>query len=261
MPRVKASPPEDSRRFVTAFARGLSVIEAFGPDNPSMTVADVAARTGHDRAVVRRLLLTLVELGFANVHQKRFELSTRVLRLAYSFLSSAGLGTALQPFLDELARSISETVSMSVLDQSETVFIARSDVPGRRLSYMVTTGMRLPAFTSASGRVLLAHQSINDVRRLVSRTRITRLTRRTIVNKAEILKLIEAARRDGHSINRQEIEDGLIGIAVPVANRAGIVVATLNASTGAERASDQHLLGRILPRLKSTASELSSMLP
>jgi IclR family transcriptional regulator, pca regulon regulatory protein len=260
MPRVKAS-PADSRRFVTAFARGLSVIEAFGPDNPSMTVADVAARTGQDRAVVRRLLLTLVELGFANVHQKRFELSTRVLRLAYSFLSSAGLGVSLQPILDELARSIKETVSVSVLDQSETVFIARSDVPGRRLSYVVTTGMRLPAFISASGRVLLAHQPGDDVRRLISRTKITRLTRRTVVNKVEILGLIEAARRDGHSINREEIEDGLVSVAVPVLNRAGIVVAALNASTGSERASDQHLLGKVLPRLKGTATELSSMLP
>jgi IclR family pca regulon transcriptional regulator len=260
MPKVKPS-PEDSRRFVTAFARGLSVIEAFGPDNRSMTVADVAARTGHDRAVVRRLLLTLVELGFANVHQKRFELSTRVLRLAYSFLSSAGLGVSLQPFLDDLARSIKETVSVSVLDQSETVFIGRSDVPGRRLSYVVTTGMRLPAFTSASGRVLLAHQPVDKVRRLISRTKITRLTRRTVVNKVEILKLIDAAKRDGHSINREEIEDGLVSVAVPVLNRTGIVVAALNASTGSEPASDQRLLGTVLPRLKSTATELSSMLP
>jgi IclR family pca regulon transcriptional regulator len=260
MPIVKPS-PQDSRRFVTAFARGLRVIEAFGPDNRSMTVADVAARTGHDRAVVRRLLLTLVELGFANVHQKRFELSTRVLRLAYSFLSSAGLGVSLQPFLDDLARSIKETVSVSVLDQSETVFIGRSDVPGRRLSYVVTTGMRLPAFTSASGRVLLAHQPIDKVRRLISRTKITRLTRRTVVNKVEILKLIDAAKRDGHSINREEIEDGLVSVAVPVLNRAGIVVAALNASTGSEPASDQRLLGTVLPRLKSTATELSSMLP
>ena len=58
---------------------------------------------------VRRLLLTLVELGFANVHQKRFELSTRVLRLAYSFLSSAGLGVSLQPFLDEAALTASSS--------------------------------------------------------------------------------------------------------------------------------------------------------
>ena len=121
--------------------------------------------------------------------------------------------------------------------------------------------MRLPAFTSASGRVLLAHQSIDDVRRLISHTKITRLTRRTVVNKIEIQKLIDAAKQDGHSINREEIEEGLVSVAVPVLNRAGIVVAALNASTGLERASDRHLLGTVLPRLKSTATELSAMLP
>ena len=148
----------EGRDFVTAFARGLAVIEAFGPENRTMTLAEVAARTGVDRAVARRLLLTLVELGFAHVHQRRFALTTRVLRLAYSFLSSAGIGASLQPYLDELARTVGETVSLAVLDEAEAVFVARSDIPGRRLAYVVTTGMRLPAFSSASGRVLLAHQ-------------------------------------------------------------------------------------------------------
>jgi IclR family pca regulon transcriptional regulator len=69
----------EGRDFVTAFARGLAVIEAFGPENRTMTLAEVAARTGVDRAVARRLLLTLVELGFAHVHQRRFELTTRLL--------------------------------------------------------------------------------------------------------------------------------------------------------------------------------------
>ena len=82
----------DGRAFVSSFARGLKVIESFGPDNRSMTVAEVAERTGVDRAVARRLLLTLVHLGFVHVHERRFELTTHVLRLAYSFLSSAGLG-------------------------------------------------------------------------------------------------------------------------------------------------------------------------
>src|SRR5436190_1797953 len=126
------------RNFVTAFARGLAVIEAFSPDNKAMTLSQVAERTGLDRAVARRLLLTLVEIGFARVHERRFELTTRVLRLAYSFLASAGLGASLQPILDDLARAIGETVSLSVLDQTEVVFVARSDVPGRRLSYVIT---------------------------------------------------------------------------------------------------------------------------
>ena len=102
------------RNFVTGFARGLAVIEAFGPENKAMTLARVAERTGLHRAVARRLLLTLVEMGFAHVHERRFELTTRVLRLASSFLSSAGLGASLQPFLDTAARAIGETVFFDI---------------------------------------------------------------------------------------------------------------------------------------------------
>ena len=256
-----AKMPSDSRAFVASFARGLKVIESFGPDNRTMTVAEVAARTGVDRAVARRLLLTLVNLGFVHVHERRFELTTHVLRLAYSFLSSAGLGVSLQPFLDGLARGIKETVSLSVLDETEVVFVARSDIPGRRLSYVITTGMRLPAFSSASGRVLLAHRPIPDVKKLLARTRVVRLTRRTIVNQTDIIRAIAAVRRDGHALNHEETEDGLIGIAVPVLNRAGLVVAALNASTTTTRADEARLLTEIVPRLKATARQLTTMLP
>ena len=256
---VEAAP--ESRDFVTAFARGLAVIEAFGPDNRTMTVAEVAARTGVDRAVARRLLLTLVELGFAHVHQRRFELTTRVLRLAYSFLSSAGIGASLQPYLDELARALGETVSLAVLDEAEVVFVARSDIPGRRLAYVVTTGMRLPAFSSASGRVLLAEQPRSAVAHLLARTRITRLTRHTVMSRRDIAAMIDQARRDGHSINRREIEEDLVSASVPVTNRAGLVVAALNVSTSAARSTEARMKKELLPKLKTTASVLSGMLP
>jgi IclR family pca regulon transcriptional regulator len=247
----------ETRNFVTAFARGLAVIEAFGVENKKMTLTKVAERTGLDRAVARRLLLTLVQLGFAHEHERRFELTTRVLRLAYSFLSSAGLGASLQPFLDDLARSIGETVSLSVLDDAEAVFIARSDIPGRRLSYVITTGMRLPAFSASSGRILLAYRPKAEVERLLSRTRITRYTRHTIMQKREILAAIEEARARGHSINYEELEDGLVSVSVPVFNRAGIVVASLNTA----RAGSEKPAGELVSKLKAMAAELTSMLP
>ena len=250
-----------SRHFVTAFARGLAVIEAFGPDNRTMTVADVATATGLDRAVARRLLLTLVELGFAHAHGRRFELSSRVLRLAYSFLASAGLGASLQPFLDELARTIGETVSLSVLDEAEVVFVARSDIPGRRLAFVVNTGMRLPAFFAASGRVLLAHQPRRDVERLLTRTRIVRHTRHTIMQKRALMAAIDQARANGYAENREEIEDGLVGLSVPVVNRAGLVVAALNASTTPARADEKQVHKVLVPQLAKMAGQLSGMLP
>ena len=250
-----------NRKFVTAFARGLAVIEAFGPENRSMTLAKVAERTGLDRAVARRLLLTLVELGFAHVHERRFELTSRVLRLAYSFLSSAGLGVSLQPFLDRLARSIGETVSLSVLDEADVVFIARSDVPGRRLSYIVTKGMRLPAFTAASGRILLAHKPRAEVEQLLARTRLTRYTRHTTMQKREIMGIIADARAKGYSINYEELQDGLVGISVPVFNRAGVVIAALNTSTSSARARNEKMAGEFASKLKEGAAGLTAMLP
>ena len=110
-----------SQRFVTAFARGLSVIEAFGPEHARMSVAEVAQRVGRDRAVTRRLLHTLVELGFARTDGRQFELTPKVLRLGYSFLASVGLDSTLKPSLEELSREIQESVSVSVLDGDEVV--------------------------------------------------------------------------------------------------------------------------------------------
>lgn len=88
--------PSRSQTFVTAFARGLSLIEAFGPQSHSMTVAEAAKRIDLDRAVTRRLLRTLVDLGCATANGRQFELSPKTLKLGCSFLASAGLAVTLK---------------------------------------------------------------------------------------------------------------------------------------------------------------------
>jgi IclR family transcriptional regulator, pca regulon regulatory protein len=250
-----------SQTFVTGFARGLSVIEAFGPGHKSMSVAEVAQRTKLDRAVTRRLLLTLTELGLARANGKQFELTTRILRLGYSFLASVGLGAALQPYLDELSQTIEETVSVSVLDGSEVIFVARSDMPGRRMAYVVTMGMQLPAFTSASGRILLAALPAGEAAALLAGTRVEKTTANTVTDPDRLLETIAKAAADGFSVNREELEEGLLGIAVPLRNRAGQVVASLNANASTLRTSDERLFGEVLPKLKDYAARMSAMLP
>ncbi len=53
-----------SDQFVQSLARGLAVIRAFDAQNSSLTLSDVAMRTGLARAVARRVLLTLETLGY-----------------------------------------------------------------------------------------------------------------------------------------------------------------------------------------------------
>ena len=78
--------------------------------------------------------------------------------------------------------------------------------------------------------------------------------------KREILTQIADARTKGYSINYEELEDGLVSLSVPVFDRAGVVVAALNASTGSGRMNAQRLSEVIAPKLKAVATELSGML-
>ena len=81
-----ASRPNDT--FVQSFARGLSVIRAFGPESREMTLSEVAERARLTRAGARRILLTLQTLGYVACSDRHFYLTPRILDLGYSYLSS-----------------------------------------------------------------------------------------------------------------------------------------------------------------------------
>lgn len=258
---MSSRPAPHSRTFVTGFARGLDVIEAFGSGHKSLSVAEAAQRTGLDRAVVRRLLLTLVGLGYARIDGKQFELTPKVLKLGYSFLAASALDVTLRPYLAELSAEIGEAVSVSVLDGNDVVFVARSEQPSDRVAFVVSMGMRLPAYASASGRVLMAALADGEAASLLRAARRDKRTPSTVVGERELLKLVRQARDDGHAVSWEELEEGLVGIAVPLGNRNGTVVASLNTNTNAARAQARQRVQRMLPRLKAMARRMAEVLP
>jgi IclR family pca regulon transcriptional regulator len=259
--KIPTSGDRDGQKFVSGFARGLAVLEAFGPGRRSMNVAEVAAATQLDRAVARRLLYTLVELGFAVVDKKRFELTGDVLRLGYTYLASLGLDSALQPHLDGLSRSIGEAASVSVLSGAEVVFVARAEPPGASIAYVIKTGLKLPAFSSSSGRVLLAAKPDDEVEALLKQTKVEARTPKTVTDRKQILKIIHDARQAGYASNSEELELNLFGLSVPVTNRSGRVVASLNMNSQAHRITTRRINQELLPALRSCAQALAGVLP
>src|ERR1700760_2386178 len=94
--------------FMTSLARGLHVIRAFAGVDRRLTIADVSRATGLTRAVVRRCLYTLRELGYAGRDGRSFFLQPRILNLGYAYLSTAALPIAAQPVLEELSSATGE---------------------------------------------------------------------------------------------------------------------------------------------------------
>ena len=226
--------------------RGLAVIRAFDAEHRELALSDVARSTGLTRAAARRFLLTLVKLGYVNFSQGRFSLRPRVLELGYAYLSSLSLPEVALPHMEALVAEVNESCSISVLDDTDIVYVAR--VPTRRImSITLAVGTRLPAFVTSMGRVLLAGLPDDELAERLERIEVVPLTAHTVTDKDALGTILETVRRQGYAATDQELEEGLRSLAVPLRNASGNVTAALNLSVHASRASMAALRRDFLP--------------
>lgn len=243
--------------FVQSLERGLSVITAFGPDTPEMTLSEVARETGLTRAGARRFLLTLVDLGFVRFDGKRFRLAPKVLSLGYAYLSSLSLPGIAEPHLEWLVGETHESSSMSVLDGGDIVYVAR--VPTSRImTVAINVGTRFPAYATSMGRVLLAGLDDAALASYLAQVVVDPLTAYTVTSADQLRAKVLEVRRLGYGLVDQELEPGLRSLAAPVRNKAGRVVAAVNVSSHVSRITKEKARRQFLPPLLEAAAAISA---
>jgi IclR family pca regulon transcriptional regulator len=238
---------------VQSLDRGLAVIRAFGSDSRELTLSDVARATGLNRAAARRLLHTLVELGYVRTDGRLFSLRPKILELGYSYLSSLSLPELAIPHLEHLVQRVGESSSISVLDGDEVVYVAR--VPTRRiLSIEIAVGTRFPAYATSTGRVLLAGKSSDWLDSHFASAARMRTTANTVVDVRRLRAELNRIRRDGYAFMDGELGEGLRSLAAPIRDRGGRVVAAINVSTDTSRGGRTQLRDAVLAPLLETAA-------
>jgi IclR family pca regulon transcriptional regulator len=247
------------RDQVAALANGLRAIEAFAASRARMTLAEVARNTRLTRAATRRYLLTLVANGYADFDGKRFQLTSRVLRLGHAYISSVPLPQIAQPIVEDLGHRTDESIALSVLEGSESLTIA-SSTPRRIVGIFTRIGTHLPALSTATGRVLLAGKPDDAVKDILRSAPVERLTPKTKTSASQIWAEIHRIRQCGYALNDEEIELGLRVIAVPVREAGGHVLAAMCVSTYSSRYEVGQLTERFLQPLLSASRRLGQLL-
>jgi IclR family pca regulon transcriptional regulator len=250
---------ERDPNFVLSLARGLKVIETFEGHKQGQSVADVARETGLSRAAVRRLLMTLQALGYAESDGRIYSLKTRVLKLGFSYLSSASLPTLAQPILEQVTEQVHESSSLTVMDGDQIVYVARSTAK-RVMSVGLSVGSRLPAYCTSMGRILLASRPDPQLVSYLERVELKSMTAKTVIDKSKLADLIRKVRTDGFALVDEELELGLRSIAVAVKNRQNETVAAMNIGVHAVRITAKEMIDRLLPILLENARLLGQCL-
>ena len=255
---MSIAPPPPGDSYVQSFARGLAVLRSFGAEAPEQTLSEVAERAGLTRAGARRILLTLLHLGYVDADGRLFRLTPKVLDLGYAYLSSLPLWSQAQPLLAELAQAVRHSCSAAVLEGDDIVYVVRLSAQ-RTMSINLGIGSRLPAYCTSMGRVLLSGLEPDALRARLSKMALLKLTPATKVDIEALMEEIAQVRRQGWSLVQEELEQGLVALAAPVFDRAGKVVAAINVSGQTAGPSVTQLLEHSLPKLLATAEKVSAL--
>ncbi len=250
----------NSQRERNPIQHAFGILQAIAESGKALSLAEIADMVDVHRSTVSRLVGTLVEMGFVtrNSDSTRYMLGPSLVALAGAAISHNPLAAVAQPFMDQAAAETRETLTLSIWNRDHSVDIAMS--PGfEQITYAPMLGMRNPAHATATGKVFLFHMAEAERRTLLDRP-LERLTPGTITGKAALLLSIRQVGSQGHATSMEEFLVHLCGLAVPVLNGRGRLIAVVAVSVPKFRFTEEKQQACIAA-LKCCAAEISARLP
>jgi IclR family transcriptional regulator, blcABC operon repressor len=214
-----------SSKAVPALVRGRAVLDLVAVSDESLSVSALARELKLPKSTVHGLCSTLVDLGLlVRKSDNGFRIGPHVMRWANSFLSNTDVTTEFVALWDSLNLLKGETITLSVLDGAEVVYIAcRNSTSPLGVTFRI--GMRLPAPFTATGKAIFSAMADEQVRNVMANRWPLPLTPRSVRDIDALLNELRDTRVRGYSIDDGQVREGMLCFGTPVLNSANKVVA------------------------------------
>ncbi|WP_432534409.1 IclR family transcriptional regulator [Kineococcus arenarius] len=239
----------------SSIARAVRIVSAFTPQDTSLTVSEIARRTGLHVATASRLVAELAAHGLLERGPDReVSVGVRLWELASRASPTSSLRESAMPFLEDVHSVVGHHVQLGVLDGDDVLFIERLSAREAVVNYSRVAG-RLPVHVSSVGHVLLAFGSPELQQRVLGGP-FERYTERTVSTSDQLRALLAETRRRGFSLLHGHVHEEAASVAVPVRDRLNTVVAGLSVIVPNDTRAEVHV-----PVLLAAARGLGRHLP
>lgn len=246
----------DEKDIVTTFIKGLNVIKSFDQNNTSMTLTEVAKKVDITRASARRLLLTLESEEYVIHKDNLFSLTPKVIDLGYSYFASLPWTDLAYKNMKSVVDACTLSCSISILDGTNVICIMR--IPATRvLNEGIHVGTRLPAAYTATGRLFMAQMEEKDLYEYTLKMPYKEYTSKSIMDPYKLFEKIQKEKNCLYQIVEEELEDGLISIAVPIYNREDKMIGAMNVGSHLSYKNSDFIKEKVLPMLLKAANSTS----
>ena len=249
----------DRNRMIASVAGTLQLVEVLGQAPGPLPLKAVAAATGRAKSTLHRMLSTLVSLGFVAQDEVTgaYSLTMKLWRLGVAAVEGLDIFKLSRTHLEALMRATDETVHVAVLDPSgDVIYISKVESP-RSIRVQTRIGQLSPSWCTATGRSMLAfNSSVAD--RVLSQPLKPR-TVKTVIDPKRIRAALSDAAAKGYAVTKSENHIEMGGIAAPIRDHTGGVIAACGVAIPAFR-MDRQLIDRCIPEVVRTAEAISAEL-
>ncbi|MTD54841.1 IclR family transcriptional regulator [Amycolatopsis pithecellobii] len=240
--------------------RALDVLEwlAQASRDQGRQLSDVATGVEHPKASVHRALAILRRRGYVlQDDHGNYALGIKCHELGQYWTVGFDLRFHARPVLEALNQTSLETVHLAVYDQGDVVYVDKLESL-HQVVVRPDIGNRAPAVIVATGLALLAFQPELEIKAQLTRP-LPAYTEQTPQQPDEIAAILAEVRRDGYAVNRETYRRGVCGVAAPIRDTTGAVVASIGLVGPSHRFTAQHIAA-LRKQVVASAVEISMLL-
>jgi DNA-binding IclR family transcriptional regulator len=223
---------EADRFYNRSLERALQILNAFNKDRQVLTQSQLAEILGLPRATVARLCSTLVRFRYLaeGRDSKRYSIGMRLFEQGSILFNSFPVRVAASHHLTQLHGELGLTIFLGILDNDELLYIDKREDPRSLITFTSKIGTRRPPFWGMCGPCLMAYLPDEKVERLLKKTPLAPITKNSIIDVEEFKTWLSRIREEGLAIDPEATFEGVTGIAAPIRDFGGRVVASIAAA-------------------------------
>jgi IclR family transcriptional regulator, acetate operon repressor len=245
--------------MINSLLKAIDILNVFSPSEPSLSLAEIAARLELPKSTAHNLLQTMLTRGLIEkTDGDHYALGTAIISLTQAVRVNVELRDRAAPFLRELSDACRESVLLAILDGNYLLYVYAIESP-RRLLARTAVGDRVPLHCTAIGKAILAYLPLEETGMIIQAVGLPPSTDSTITDMPTLMAELEATRQRGYSLDRQEHEAATFCAAAPIFDASGAVFAACSVS-GSDPEIIQSRLPQISERVVRCANEISRLM-